>query len=67
MKNFSKGAAFLVFGVLCSPIMFGLLPTLLVYEMTESILAVIAATIISFSSWAVVREMMIARKWHYHL
>ncbi len=67
MKNFAKGTAFFVFGVLLSPMFLGLLVPLVVWEMTESPVAVVIATVVSFSAWAMAREAMIARKWHYHL
>ena len=67
MKNFAKGAAFFVFGVLLSPMLFGLMAPLAAWNMTESPIAVVIATIVSFSAWGMAREAMIARKWHYHL
>ena len=67
MKNFAKGATFFIFGVLLSPILLGMFAPLVVWEMTESPIAVVIAAVVSFSVWAMAREAMIARKWHYHL
>jgi hypothetical protein len=67
MKNFAKGTAFFVFGVLLSPIVLGMFVPLVAWNMTESPVIVVIATVVSFSAWAMAREAMIARKWHYHL
>jgi hypothetical protein len=67
MKNFAKGATFFIFGVLLSPILLGMFAPLVVWEMTESPIAVVIAAVVSFSVWAMAREAMIARKWHCHL
>ena len=67
MTNFAKGTAFFIFGVLFSPILFGMFAPIVAWNMTESPVIVTIATIISFSAWAAAREAMIARKWHYHL
>ena len=67
MKNFAKAAAFLVFGVLCSPIMLGTVPALIAWDLTANVFAVVASVVVWFSLWAVAYEWMTARKWHYHL
>lgn len=67
MKNATKGMLFVVFGVMCSPIMLGMFAPIVAWNMTGSVLAVVAATVISFSTWAAAREWMINRKWHYHV
>ena len=67
MKNFAKGTAFFIFGVLLSPMLLGLFAPIVVWKMTENTAFVVIATIISFSAWAIAREFMMARKWHYHL
>jgi hypothetical protein len=67
MKNFAKGTAFFVFGVLLSPIMLGMFAPLVAWNMTASPVIVVITTIVSFSAWAMAREAMIACKWHYHL
>ena len=67
MKNFAKGAAFLVFGVLCSPIMFGMLAPLVAHKMTGSVIAVVLATVVTFSAWAAAWSWMKENNWHYHL
>ena len=67
MKNLAKGAAFFFFGVMCSPMLFGLFAPMIAWEMTENILVVIVATVVSFSMWAVAYHWMTANKWHYHL
>ena len=67
MVNFFKGFAFLLFGVLCSPIMLGLVPALIAWDLTSSVFVVIVSTVVWFSVWAIAYNWMIARKWHYHL
>jgi hypothetical protein len=67
MKNFAKGTAFFVFGVLLSPILLGLFAPAIIWKLTSNELAVIVSAIISFSVWAVIREWMIKHKWHYHI
>ena len=67
MTNFSKGFAFLLFGVLCSPIMLGTVPALIAWDVTESVAVVVIATIFWFSAWGIAYEWMKARKWHHHL
>jgi hypothetical protein len=67
MKNFAKGLLFVVVGVICSPIMLGMFAPIVAWNMTGSVLAVVAVTVISFSTWAAAREWMINRKWHYYV
>ena len=67
MKKFAKAAAFVIFGVIFSPIMFGMFAPIIVWNMTNSVFAVVIATVVLFSVWAVAREWMINRKWHYHI
>lgn len=67
MKNFAKGAAFVFFGVFCSPMLFGLFAPVIAWEASESVLAVIVATVISFSLWTVCYEWMKSKKWHYNV
>lgn len=67
MKNFAKAAAFVIFGVICSPIMLGMFAPLIAWDLTQSVPAVVATTIVSFSAWAAAYEWMINRKWHYHI
>ncbi len=67
MKNFAKGTAFLVFGVLLSPMMLGMMVPVVAWETTENQIIVALATIVSFSAWVVAYDAMIARKWHYHV
>jgi hypothetical protein len=67
MTNFFKGFAFLVFGVVFSPILLGMGAPLVAWELSHSVLAVVVATVVWFSAWAAAREWMIARKWHYYL
>ena len=67
MKNFAKGAAFVLFGVLCSPMMLGLFAPVIAWETTESVFAVVVVTVVSFSIWVVAYEWMKNRKWHYNV
>lgn len=67
MKNFAKGTAFFVFGVLLSPIMLGIFTPLVIWNNTHNPIAVMVGTAVYLAAWAMVRESMIARKWHYHL
>ncbi len=60
-----KGLAFFVFGVLFSPMLFGMFVPLMAWEMTASPVAVAVATVVSFSAWAAAWSWMIDRKWHY--
>lgn len=64
MRNFAKGTAFFVFGVLCSPILLGLFVPIVAWELTASAPIVFVSTIVSFGLWAVVREWMMKNKWH---
>lgn len=67
MTNFAKGTAFFIFGVLLSPILGGMLAPIVAWNLTESHVIAVVVTIVTFSAWAIAREYMIARKWHYHL
>ena len=67
MKNFAKAATFVIFGVICSPIMLGMFAPLIAWDLTQSVLVVVVTTVLSFSAWAAAREWMINRKWHYHI
>jgi hypothetical protein len=67
MKNFAKGAAFVLFGVICSPMLLGMFAPLVAWKMTESVFGVVVVTVVSFSSWAVAYEWMTNRKWHYNV
>lgn len=62
-----KGLAFFVFGVLCSPMLFGMFAPMVAWEMTASPVMVAVATVVSFSAWAAVWSWMIEKKWHYHI
>jgi len=67
MKNFAKAFAFLIFGVICSPIMLGTVPALIAWDLTSSVTVVIISVVAWFSMWAVAYHWMTANKWHYHL
>lgn len=67
MTNFFKGFAFLVFGVLCSPIMLGLVSAMIAWDLTHNVFATVGSVVVWFSVWGVAYEWMTARKWHYHL
>jgi hypothetical protein len=67
MKNFAKGTAFFVFGVLLSPIMLGVFTPLVIWNNTQNPIATMVGTAVYLAAWAMARESMIARKWHYHL
>ncbi len=60
-----KGLAFFVFGVLCSPMLFGMFAPLMAWEMTASSVIVAVATVVAFGAWAAVWSWMIKKKWHY--
>jgi len=67
MKNFAKGASFFIFGVMLSPMLFGMLMPIFAWNVTESPIVVVITTVVTFSVWAIARDSMISRKWHYHL
>lgn len=67
MKNLAKSTAFLVFGVLLSPIMLGIFTPLVIWSNTQNPIVTMVGTAVYIAAWAIARESMIARKWHYHL
>jgi len=67
MKNFAKGSTYFVFGVLFSPILFGMFTPLIVWNLTYNPIATMVLTAAYIGVWAGTREAMIARKWHYHI
>lgn len=67
MPEMLKSAAFFIFGVLCSPMLFGMFVPLAVYDLTQSTPWVIGSTVISFSCWAIAWNWMKQKKWHYYL
>lgn len=64
MKNFAKRTSFFVFGVLLSPILLGMFVPIVVWKTTENPITTVIVSVIYFFVWMMVREAMIARKWH---